>query len=153
MSDFSILKRFINDEIEIFHCPLAGKIKALYSDNTIALNKNLSTTAEQTCILAEELGHHYTTCGDILDQSKTQNIKAEKKARRWAAEKLIQPHDFINAFNAGITNRAELAEYLGVTEKFIDMALEHFLNIHGQMLTLDNYTVCFNPLLVIKNFD
>jgi Zn-dependent peptidase ImmA (M78 family) len=153
MSGFFILKHFINDNIEIFHCPLAGKIKALYCDNTIALNKNLSTTAEETCILAEELGHHYTSCGDILDQSKTENIKAEKRARRWAAEKLIRPHDFIDAFNAGVSNRAELAEFLDVTEKFIEMALEHFINIHGLFLTIDNYTICFDPLLVIKNFD
>ncbi len=153
MSDFSILKRFIDDDIEILHCQLAGKIKALYCDNTIALNKNLSTTAEETCILAEELGHHYTSCGNILDQSKTENVKAEKRARRWAAEKLIQPRDFIDAFNAGVANRAELAEFLEVTEKFIEMALEQFISIHGLFFTVDNYTICFNPLLVMKNFD
>lgn len=33
--------------------------------NRIAINRSLPTQAEKACVLAEELGHHYTTTGDI----------------------------------------------------------------------------------------
>ena len=44
-------------------------IKGLYCNDTMAISKSISTQAEKSCVLAEELGHHYTTVGDILDQS------------------------------------------------------------------------------------
>ena len=31
--------------------------------------------AEKACVLAEELGHHYTTIGDIIDQKESENRK------------------------------------------------------------------------------
>ena len=37
------------------------KIDGLYIDGHIALDKGLKTTAEKACVLAEELGHHYTS--------------------------------------------------------------------------------------------
>ena len=50
------------------------RIKGLYCDGTIALNSKL-TNKEQAAVLAEELGHHLTAAGDILDQSVTVNRK------------------------------------------------------------------------------
>ena len=32
---------------------------------------------EKACVLAEELGHHYTTVGDIIDQKESENRKQE----------------------------------------------------------------------------
>ena len=52
--------------------------------NRIAIHHKISTTIEKSCILAEELGHHYTTSGNILDQSEAANRKQEHKARFWA---------------------------------------------------------------------
>lgn len=49
--------------------------------NRIAINRSLPTQVEKSCVLAEELGHHYTTTGDILDQSNTMNRKQEYRAR------------------------------------------------------------------------
>ncbi|WP_333638558.1 ImmA/IrrE family metallo-endopeptidase [Tissierella praeacuta] len=120
------------------------------SDNLILLNKNIECTKTKTCTLAEEIGHHYTTFGDISDQSKTENIKQEIKARRWAVQKLIVVEDFIGAFNAGVRNRYELSEFLGVTESFIEMALTHFKCIYGLYCQIDNYVVYFDPLSVLE---
>ena len=38
--------------------------------NRIAIHQGIDTSIEKACVLAEELGHYYTTVGDILDQSK-----------------------------------------------------------------------------------
>ena len=46
------------------------RLKGLYCDGTIALNKDIYIESEKACVLAEELGHHYTTVGDIMDQAE-----------------------------------------------------------------------------------
>ena len=53
----------------------------LISGNRIAIRKNIATTTEKACVLAEELGHHYTTTGNILDQQNVVNAKQELHAR------------------------------------------------------------------------
>ena len=40
-----------------------GRIKG----NRIAIRQDINTTTEKACVLAEELGHHHTSVGNILD--------------------------------------------------------------------------------------
>jgi Zn-dependent peptidase ImmA (M78 family) len=138
------------ENIEIIEIPMVGNIKGLYADQVIAINKNIETTIEKECILAEELGHHFTSSGDILDQSKMENRKQELKAKRWAVSRLIVVEDFIRAFEARVHNREELAEFLGVTEEFIETAIKHFQNIYGKSHTIENYKIYFDPLGVYR---
>lgn len=147
----NLIQLATEENIEIYEIKLPKRIKGLYADNIIAISKQLSTSSEKACVLAEELGHHYTTVGNILDQSKTENRKQEYKARRWAVKKLIRVEQFIDAFNAGVTNKAELAEFLDVTEGFIDTALDHFKAIYGFSHSIGEYTIYFEPLFIYKN--
>lgn len=146
------------NEIEVKYATLPKYIKGLYySDNAvtplIALNKQcIEDTSEELCIMAEELGHHYTTAGNILDQSITENRKQELKARRWAVKKLIRIDHLIEAYNVGITLRYELADYLNVTEEFLNMAIEHFKSIYGQYHDTGEYIIYFEPLGILKKF-
>ena len=72
------------DGIEVIHYPFeTDRIKGLYCDGTIAISTDMKTDAEKACVLAEELGHHYTSYGNILDQSDTSNRKQELRARAW----------------------------------------------------------------------
>ncbi|OHW61684.1 hypothetical protein EUAN_18630 [Andreesenia angusta] len=125
--------------------------KGLYSDSNIAINNNL-TNAEKACLIAEELGHHYTTVGDILDQSEVSNRKLEKTAHNWEYEKLIGLIDLVNAYKSGVRNRHELAYFLEVTEEFIESALNYYREKHGLFATVDNYIVYFEPLGVFEIF-
>ena len=69
------------DGIDVIHYDFESpQIKGLYMDHTIALSRQLKTQAEKHCILAEEMGHHYTSSGNILDQKKVTNRKQEHKA-------------------------------------------------------------------------
>ncbi|SJZ38428.1 ImmA/IrrE family metallo-endopeptidase [Garciella nitratireducens] len=153
MQHEELIKLINNEELEVVELPMEGRIKGLYADNIIAINKNLNTTTEKVCVLAEELGHYYTSAGDILDQSKLENRKQEKRARRWAVDKLIRVEDFIDAFKAGVQNRSELAEFLDVSENFIEIALDHFKGIYGYSHTIGEYTICFDPLIVYRSFE
>jgi len=64
-----LMEEVEKEEIIIVEMELSERIKGIYEDNVIALNKNLKSNVEVACTLAEELGHHYTSVGDILDQS------------------------------------------------------------------------------------
>ena len=73
-----------------------GRIKG----RRIAIRKDMNTV-QKACVLAEELGHHETSSGNILDQSSTANRKQEYKARIWAYREMISPDDLFSAFRYG----------------------------------------------------
>ncbi|AJO17157.1 ImmA/IrrE family metallo-endopeptidase [Bacillus sp. GM2] len=127
---------------------IKGSIKGLYSNNVIWINKRLRNQAEKSCILAEELGHHHTTFGDILDQSDLPKKKQELRARWWAYERLVPLNKIVQAQREGITNRFELAEYLGVTEDFLQNALERYKEKYGIYTFVNGYRLFFDPLRV-----
>lgn len=126
------------------------KNKGLYSDNVIWLNKNLTTTAEKVSILAEEIGHYQTSVGDILNQSKLINRKQEYRARVWAHERVIPLSKIIEADQLNLKNKYELADFIGVTESFLDESLIRYRNKYGLSAKIDNYTIYFDPLEVVK---
>ena len=70
MNKFEELCQTASDtNVDIIDYPFTSKrIKGLYCDGTIALSKDMYIETEKACVLAEELGHHYTTVGDIIDQ-------------------------------------------------------------------------------------
>lgn len=148
-----LISELEENEIDLIEIPLKGALKGLYSDNTIAINSNIVTIKEKTCVLAEELGHYHTSCGDILDQSKVENRKQERRARAWGYERLVGIVNLINAFKLGIKNRYELAEYLDVTEEYIEEALKYYQQKHGLYYQIDNYVVYFNPFSVLEMWE
>ena len=131
----------------------SDSLKGLYFDNVITLNPaNIIDEKEKACILAEEYGHYRTSFGNILDQKNTSNIKQEKRARNWAYEKLIPLEKIIEAFEACICNRYDLADFLGVTEIFLDLTLGHYKEKFGIYVKLGNYLIYFSPLGVLRQF-
>ena len=100
-------------------------------------------------MLAEELGHHYTTVGNILDQSDPGAMKQERKARLWAYNKLIGLSGIIQGYKAHCRNRYDLAKYLDVTEEFLDEALACYRNKYGTSVELDGYLIVFEPSLAV----
>lgn len=117
--------------------------------NRIAINKDIETSAEKSCVLAEELGHYYTTTGDILDQSDVNNRKQELRARLWAYNKQIGLSGIISACKHGCRNLCEMAEYLDVTEEFLNEALSAYQSKYGISVPIDNYIVFFEPKLAV----
>ena len=123
------------------------RFKGLYCDGVIAINQEIETNAERTGILAEELGHHYTTVGDITSQSTTDERKQEFKARLWAYNKLIGLNGILSAYKANCHTLADMAEHLDVSEEFLSEALECYKQKYGSCAKLDNYLIYFEPYL------
>lgn len=124
-----------------------GRIKG----NKVAIRQDIETTAQKTCVLAEELGHYYTSVGDILDQTDIQNRKQEFRARMWAYNELVGLMGIVDAYKYGCRNTYEIAEYLEVTEEFLNDALSAYRDKYGVYTIVDNYAIYFIPaLLVLK---
>lgn len=126
-----------------------GRIRGM----KIAIRKDIDTTIEKSCILAEELGHYYTTTGNILDQSVVMNRKQERRARLWAYDKMIGLHGLISAAKAGCQSQYEVAEYLGITEEFLNEALTAYRQKYGLGKLVDNYWICFIPNLQVYEYE
>ncbi|MHC1722777.1 MAG: ImmA/IrrE family metallo-endopeptidase [Aminipila sp.] len=108
-------------EIEEHHMKNDG----LYCDGVIWINKNMAED-KKACILAEEIGHHFTSVGDILNQDEITHIKQECKARNWAFDKLLPFEVFIETVKLGYYTIPDVAEYLGLSELFIKDCIEHY---------------------------
>ena len=82
------------------------------------------------CVLAEELGHHFTTSTNTLPQTffhyqdRLEVSKTEFKALKWAALYLIPREDLLYALKHGITKRWDLAEIFNVTETMLDFRMK-----------------------------
>ncbi|WP_270396157.1 ImmA/IrrE family metallo-endopeptidase [Mediterraneibacter massiliensis] len=122
-----------------------GRIKG----SRIAIRKDIDTTTEKACVLAEEMGHHYTSVGNILDMSDARNRKQERQARMWAYNRLIGLCGIIKAYKAGCQNRYEIAEYLEVTEECLQECIEIYRDKYGVYTTVDNYVIYFLPNLAV----
>lgn len=121
-----------------------GRIKG----NKILIRSDMNTI-RKTCVLAEELGHYYTTVGNILDQSDSNNRKQERRARLWAYDRLIGLSGIVKAYEHGCKRLAETAEYLDVTEEFLSDALKEYQNKYGTSVMWGEYKISFTPTLEI----
>ena len=125
------------------------RIKGLYCNGTVALNKNIETDTERACVLAEEIGHHYTAVGNIIDMQDVRNIKQEQKGRIWAYDKMIGLTGIIKAYKRHCLNQNEMAEFLDVTEEFLQEALNYYKQRYGVFVTIDHYVIYFDPCLAV----
>lgn len=142
--------------IEVIERPLVGKLKGMYADGVICIDSRLETTAEKACKLAEEIGHHETSVGDILLQKSVNSRKQEKRAKNWGYEELVPLSAFLLGHEAGVRNTYEFAELLGVTDNFLICAIDHYWEVYGPFTVYkpgdDEYIIFFDPVAVIKVF-
>ncbi len=142
--------QILHDDLNIVEMDLSevSGLKGLYVNGHIAINAKMSDI-EKACVLAEELGHHYTSVGNILDMASAANRKQERQARLWAYNKQIGLIGLVRAFEHGCQNRFEIAEYLEVTEEFLEECIECYRNKYGICKRVDNYVVYFIPQLSV----
>ena len=127
-------------------------LKGLYFDGNIALERKMSQT-EKSCVLAEELGHYYTTSGNILDQTDVSNSKQEYRARLYGFNLKIGLMGLVRAFEHGCRSTSDIAEYLDVTEEYLKEAVDCYRSKYGVYATVDNYAVYFTPALGVLKID
>ena len=83
-------------------------------------------------ILSEELGHHFTTSGNLISPSKSYmdkliKNKSENLARKWAANFLITDEEFVQALTSSIHNIYDMCDYFNVTSEILEFKLNSIL--------------------------
>ena len=127
-------------------------LKGFYYAGNIAIEKKLSSI-EKSCVLAEELGHHYTSYGDIMDQDIVQNRKQELRTRLRGYDLQIGLIGIVECYKHHCRSLYEMAEYLQVTEEYLKEALECYSRKYGEnLVTIDNYAIRFVPSLQVMEF-
>lgn len=119
------------NDIDIEYGKLSGEasLAVMYDSNAYAICLNaekMKTSSEERTHLAHELGHcmtgsfynRYSSC-DILE-------KHEYRANRWAAENMIPWPELLQAFQNGVVECWELAEYFDVTEGLVHKAFDTY---------------------------
>jgi Zn-dependent peptidase ImmA (M78 family) len=96
----------------------------------IGISNQLSDcSAHYRCVLAEELGHHFTTADCHIPRTffsyrdRLEISKIEYKALRWAALFLMPRQKIDRAINSGCVELWEFARYLNVTEKMFEFRM------------------------------
>jgi len=117
-------------EISIEKAPFETKhVKAMYLNilgKPIILIQPTKTQAELACLLAEELGHYHTEPCRVLRYRSINDLRAEAAARRWGYRRIISLDRVIKALRAGLRERCDIADYLGVTEEYLEEAVEYY---------------------------
>lgn len=121
----------------------------LINGNRVLIRRNM-TQKQKACVLAEEVGHYYTTAGNILDLSDIGNRKQECDARLWAYDKLIGLSGIIKAYERGCKSLAETADCLNVTEDFLSDALIRYESKYGTYVKFGMYEISFTPVLNVR---
>jgi hypothetical protein len=136
--------------IEVKEKNMYANLKGIYKNNKILINLKAVTNAEKRCILSEEIGHHETSYGNILDNNEIVNLKQEAKARRWGYERTVKLENLIRAYEYGAINSFEIAEYLNVTENHLVNAINYYKKRYGASTNLGNYIIFFEPYIKIE---
>jgi hypothetical protein len=146
---YSLLREATACGLTVIEKRLKSNAKGIIKGNKIGLRYDL-TIIEKTCILAEETGHYHTAVGDFTDQSKLENRKKERLGRAWAYQYLIPLNRIVEAGQAGVEGRYAIAEYLEVTEEFLQETIEHYQRKHELYTQHKGYLINWEPLFIRK---
>ena len=122
-------------------------------DNKIAIRKDIPTQTEKAGVLAEELGHHCTSSGNIMNQNIVFNRQQELRARMYGYNLNVGLIGIAKAFETGCRNLYEMAEFLGVTEEYLTNAIECYRKKYGIFVAVDNYLIYFEPQLSVAKIN
>lgn len=134
-------------QITIKEVLLPKGLSGVYFDNEIHLDKRRSKY-ENHCILAEEIGHHETTHGDITDLKCMRNWKLELVARRWGYEKIVSLDKLIECHELGYKSLVEVCTHLEITAEYLKTSIDHYSSRHGISIDHRGYQIAFDPLFI-----
>jgi len=128
---FDMMKLAHNEGIRVEYWDFRSPIEGLYVVSPghppiIGIsNKLFENGPKFRCVLAEELGHHFTTVGEVLPKKyfhyrdRLYVSQAEYRALKWAAKYLMPGKEVQKVVKRGCRQTWELAEYFNVTKEMV----------------------------------
>lgn len=151
MEYLDLLKIAESENVRVIDYKFKDNLKGLYYNNNIAIdNSNEMLIREKKCILAEELGHHFTATRAVLDMNDVTQLKIENKGREWACRTLLPVNKIMDACkDNNPRNLYELLEILDVPEEFFKISIDYYKRKYGICYKRGNYVLYFEPLGVM----
>lgn len=107
---------------------LSGLIidKVVYIDDKLPDNR-------KKAVVAEEIGHHKTAVGNIVDYNDHHKMKAEKMGRKWSYKKLVPKQDLLKFIhNKEQVFDYEIAENFEVPDEIVKEVIEMY-RVEGEI--------------------
>ena len=133
--DLEALAEFYGVRIVDYDFP--SKIRGVYHNGVIGINKDVLDPAERRCIIACEMGRH------LMRKNKSIVLTEEQEhigAFYWAVSYLMPFSAFIEANRRGIC-AADFAGYLQVTQQFLNTGIEFYKNSMGNRVFYHNHVI------------
>lgn len=93
----------------------------------------IKSPADEIVKMAHELGHYITDSYYDANIPLETRERCEYKANVWAIKQLIPWAELHLAFEDGIVDARELAEYFDVTLNFMELALDYYISRKGYL--------------------
>lgn len=116
----------------------------------IILQNGLSTP-EKLCTLAEELGHHHTSQGNLMNACTREYERQETRAKKWAVRRLLPLDTIGEAYLLHGGDSAAMAEWLDVTETFLHQAIRFYARQFGVRGRTGRYRYQFEPFFHVTD--
>ena len=104
----------------------------------IYINQNLSER-EKYEVLQEEFAHYDYTAGDISSGDSEADKKQEALARSRAMERTVTLDGLIHCYLNHAWSLEEVADYFGVTEKYVQQAIQNYRDKYGLVFRYNGY--------------
>lgn len=93
----------------------------------IGLNySKISNSREEKELLAEELGHYYYDAFYTASTDISTIEQKEYRANKWKCIALMSIKDFKTAFQQGLRNIFEIADYFNISPKTVEFAYNYY---------------------------
>lgn len=135
-------------ELLEYNLPVDGMYYATRDYATITLSTRLETSNARNCALARGLGYHFSAPPNLLDAPAKLRRIYDRAAFGWAAKQLVPLQRIVDAWQAGIRDEWELADYLNVTPKFLEDAIDYLRHKHGLYVRHGNMCIWLKPIFV-----
>jgi Zn-dependent peptidase ImmA (M78 family) len=144
---FDIIKKenIIYEETNLKHINSKGIYFKVYGiPPVIAIDASIvNYKSIYISILAEELGHHFTTQGNLLEASKNHSDKLQKNkketiAKKWAANLLISDDEFVLALHRCISSNWDMCDHFTVTNEILKHKILSIINDEDKYIRIKN---------------
>lgn len=139
--------RSLIPEVDISYDYLMPKgLSGLYYDKNIKLNAT-NDYYTNVSVLAEEIGHYYTSVGDITNYENVDNMRQELRARREAIKLILPLESIIGCYESGHWGDIyAMCLHLEIDRSYFTEAIEDYKKKFGSYVEYDGYLIEFEPL-------
>ena len=138
------------------------KLKGYYKKNRqhpngiVYLNENFDYYV-QNGALAEEIGHHETSYGNLLgaynksSKDHIDKLKQEHRAKRFGYQLAIPLDKLISCYRKGLWGDLDaMCHYIEVDRQYFAKAIEDYKKKYGEYVAYKGYLIHFQPLMIRK---